>query len=61
MLCDQCRQPIPAARLAAMPRTRLCVGCKAEHDEEPISPMSVAARGAMAGIDEQELLKITHG
>jgi DnaK suppressor protein len=28
-LCEACRQPIPAARLEAMPNARMCVSCKA--------------------------------
>jgi DnaK suppressor protein len=28
--CDDCGEEIPAARLAAMPATALCVGCKAK-------------------------------
>lgn len=61
ILCDNCDQPIPAARLAAMPRTRLCTHCKSLHDEEPISPTAPAVSHALAGIDMDELLKIAHG
>jgi hypothetical protein len=61
MTCDQCDNPIPAARLAAMPRTRLCVACKALHDEEPLGPRAPLVSGALAGIDMDELLKIAHG
>ena len=28
-ICDYCRQPIPPARLEAVPNARLCVSCKA--------------------------------
>jgi DnaK suppressor protein len=28
-MCESCRQPIPAARLEAVPNARLCVSCKA--------------------------------
>jgi DnaK suppressor protein len=27
-ICESCRQPIPAARLEAVPNARLCVSCK---------------------------------
>ena len=34
--CEKCKQPIPAARLKAMPSTRLCVECKTGDDELPL-------------------------
>ena len=30
-LCDSCGQPIPIARLEAMPQANLCFDCKAHH------------------------------
>ncbi len=48
MICDLCQSKIPAARMAAMPSTRLCVACKSRHDERPLSPDAPALAGAMA-------------
>lgn len=31
-VCDECGQPIPLARLRAMPATRYCVTCQAEQE-----------------------------
>ena len=59
--CDLCGAPIPLARLAAMPITKLCVECKATHDEPPLVSTSRLVMQALAGIDEEELLKISHG
>lgn len=33
-ICEECGQPIPAARLKALPYTTLCVKCQAEYEEE---------------------------
>ena len=56
--CDLCHKPISPARLAAMPLTQLCVTCKATHDEPPLLSTSRLVMQALAGIDEEELLKI---
>jgi RNA polymerase-binding transcription factor DksA len=31
-LCEECDQPIPQKRLAAVPDARLCVQCAAQHE-----------------------------
>lgn len=46
--CSLCEAVIPAARLAAVPATQLCVLCKASHDEPPLKPDAPALVGAMA-------------
>ena len=46
--CSLCEAVIPAARLAAMPTTQLCVTCKAEHDEPPLKPDAPVLAGALA-------------
>lgn len=37
-ICDRCEDPIPLARLRAIPETHLCVGCKADR----CRPLAVA-------------------
>lgn len=32
--CDDCDQPIPSARLVAVPDATRCIFCQTEHDEE---------------------------
>ena len=32
--CEDCGEPIPAARRAAVPGVRRCLACQAAHDEE---------------------------
>ena len=32
--CDECGEPIPEARRAAIPGVRLCVPCQTEHDKQ---------------------------
>jgi hypothetical protein len=34
-LCSECGEPIPKARLEAMPNTTLCVPCKVALGDEP--------------------------
>lgn len=31
--CEDCGEPIPAARRAAIPGVRRCIACQSEHDE----------------------------
>jgi DnaK suppressor protein len=38
-LCESCEQPIPAARLNAVPWTRLCRDCKEQQDAEFPTPL----------------------
>lgn len=33
-LCENCRRPIPPARLKAMPHARLCISCKQREEGE---------------------------
>jgi phage/conjugal plasmid C-4 type zinc finger TraR family protein len=33
--CQECGEPIPPARLAAVPGARYCVGCQGERDGKP--------------------------
>jgi DnaK suppressor protein len=33
-ICESCEQEISQARLAALPFTRMCVNCQAEHEKE---------------------------
>ena len=32
--CEECDEPIPAARRKAVPGVRLCLACQAAHDDE---------------------------
>jgi phage/conjugal plasmid C-4 type zinc finger TraR family protein len=34
--CDDCGEPIPERRRAALPGVRTCVGCQGERDRHPI-------------------------
>lgn len=58
MNCEKCEEKIPAARLLAVPTTRLCRDCKAQSDEAPLTARSMRMRGALveisAGTCEQE-------
>jgi phage/conjugal plasmid C-4 type zinc finger TraR family protein len=44
--CAECGAAIPAARRAAVPGVRLCVGCQAEHDAEQESFSGYNRRGS---------------
>jgi phage/conjugal plasmid C-4 type zinc finger TraR family protein len=33
--CDECDEPIPARRRAALPGVRTCVACQSERDRQP--------------------------
>ena len=48
MNCALCESKIPAARLAAVPTTQLCVTCKAQHDEPPLKPDAPVLAGSLA-------------
>ena len=37
-LCDSCGQPIPPARLEALPQANLCLDCKAKNEKGRASP-----------------------
>lgn len=37
-LCDNCGQPIPPARLEALPQANLCLSCKAKNAKGKLSP-----------------------
>jgi hypothetical protein len=58
--CQLCGDPIPEARLRAVPYTQLCRPCKEANDEPPISRDSIAVRNALIVQDEEELLKAAH-
>lgn len=47
MNCARCSNPIPAARLAAVPGTHLCMPCRAESDATPLTAYSSRLRGAL--------------
>ncbi len=32
--CEDCGEPIPAARRAALPGVRRCIACQSEHDRD---------------------------
>jgi len=34
--CDDCGEPIPERRCAALPGVRTCVGCQSERDRHPV-------------------------
>ena len=44
--CDECGEPIPAARREAMPGVRLCVACQAESDDEKANFSGYNRRGS---------------
>ena len=44
--CDECDEPIPAARRAALPGVRFCVACQAERDEQQTSAAPYNRRGS---------------
>jgi hypothetical protein len=46
--CDLCGTPISAARLAAMPKTHLCLGCKAGNDEPPLKANAPVLKRSLA-------------
>ena len=39
--CQDCRQPIPAARLEARPEATLCIACQRKHDGPGAPPLTV--------------------
>ena len=53
MLCAQCNNPIPAARLAAIPEATLCRPCKELEDDAPVPLYRV--QEALAEADAAEL------
>ena len=56
--CQRCHGPISAARLRAMPRTDLCVECKALCDEPPISVNAPVMRGSLAESSLSDLAEL---
>jgi phage/conjugal plasmid C-4 type zinc finger TraR family protein len=36
--CDDCGEPVPERRRAAIPGVRTCVGCQAERDQKIVHP-----------------------
>ena len=68
MNCRICEREIPDARMLAMPSTRLCLPCKALHDEPKLTTRSVLvsrsmAQGSLSDFDEmqREALQIAAG
>jgi len=47
--CDACGQPIPAARLRAMPEAVLCVPCAVQGERQFSSPYLTSAAAAILG------------
>ena len=50
-LCERCRNPIPKARLDAIPYTRYCLACQSSSERVVEAPSEGAE--AMPGIEEQ--------
>jgi phage/conjugal plasmid C-4 type zinc finger TraR family protein len=44
--CDECGEPIPEARRAAIPGVRLCVTCQAERDAQDLQGDIYNRRGS---------------
>ncbi len=44
--CEECEQPIPAARRKALPGVRLCVCCQQAHDAEQGDATGYNRRGS---------------
>ena len=46
MRCEDCDEPIPAARRKAIPGVRLCVACQSERDREQAVQSGYNRRGS---------------
>jgi phage/conjugal plasmid C-4 type zinc finger TraR family protein len=46
MRCEDCDEPIPAARRKAIPGVRLCVACQTERDREQSAQSGYNRRGS---------------
>ena len=46
MRCEDCDDPIPAARRKAIPGVRLCVACQSERDREQAAHSGYNRRGS---------------
>ncbi len=44
--CEECNSAIPIARREAVPGTRLCVNCQAEHDKKTVNYSGYNRRGS---------------
>ena len=44
--CEKCNTTIPTARREAVPGTRLCVNCQAEHDKKTVNYSGYNRRGS---------------
>ena len=44
--CEDCDDPIPAARRKAIPGVRLCVACQTERDREQVAQTGFNRRGS---------------
>ncbi len=44
--CEDCGEPIPEARRAAIPGVRLCVQCQSEADKDQVNPTGFNRRGS---------------
>ena len=44
--CEECNTAIPIARREAVPGTRLCVNCQAEHDKKTVHHSGYNRRGS---------------
>ncbi len=44
--CEECNTTIPNARREAVPGTRLCVNCQAEHDKKTVNYSGYNRRGS---------------
>ena len=44
--CEDCADPIPEARLNAIPGIRLCVGCQSEFDQQQSNLNSINRSGS---------------
>jgi phage/conjugal plasmid C-4 type zinc finger TraR family protein len=44
--CEECDAAIPTARRVAVPGTRLCVNCQAEHDKNSVNFSGYNRRGS---------------
>jgi len=44
--CEECDEPIPAARRDAIPGVRLCVACQARHDKDWRPQAGINRRGS---------------
>lgn len=44
--CDECDEPIPAARRQAIPGVRLCVRCQEQQDQHSSASSAINRRGS---------------